>query len=288
MRVIDISNWQKSLNLLSLQGEIDAVIVKGTEGINYVNPSCDKHIQQAVSMNIPFGFYHFARNNDPIVEADYFIKHCKGYFNKGIPILDWEVGQSVEWVNKFVGRIKEQTGVNPWIYANPWRFNQGHVDYECARWVAGYPKGITNNFNNIPKIPYTVDGLVACWQFTSSGRLNGYNENLDLNIFYGGSNAWAKYANTELSTENNPDVSLQYSGGKYQIVAKKGVNIRSTPSIKSNEPVDKYKYGEPVYLDNKFTINDGYVWGTYIGYSGNRRYIAIESTDGKEILVKKV
>lgn len=289
MRVIDISNWQKSLNLLSLQGEIDGIIVKATEGVNYINPSCDKHIQQAISMGLPFGFYHFARANDPVTEADYFILHTKGYFNHGIPVIDWEGDQSVDWVNRFVARIKEQTGVNPWIYANPWRFNQGKVDYECARWVAGYPNGITNNFNNIPKMPYTVDGLVACWQFTSSGRLNGYNGNLDLDIFYGDTQAWDKYANTEhVLPSDNIDVTPKYSGGKYQIVSKKGVNIRSIPSIKDNKPVDTYKYGEPVYLDDKFISNDGYIWGTYIGYSDNRRYIAIEKTDGSEVYAKKV
>lgn len=32
------------------------------------------------------------------------------------------------------------------------------------------------------------------WQWTSSGRLNGYNGNLDCNVFYGDVNTWNKYA----------------------------------------------------------------------------------------------
>ena len=34
----------------------------------------------------------------------------------------------------------------------------------------------------------------AMWQWTSSGRLDGYSGNLDCNIFYGSVNAWNAYA----------------------------------------------------------------------------------------------
>lgn len=33
----------------------------------------------------------------------------------------------------------------------------------------------------------------AMWQWTSSGRLDGYPGNLDCDIFYGDKNAWSKY-----------------------------------------------------------------------------------------------
>ena len=88
---IDISSWQRDINLSAVKA--DFIIVKATEGIGYVDKSCDMLFQKALSLGKKLGFYHFARptaNNDPIREADFFYENCKGYFGKAIPILDWE------------------------------------------------------------------------------------------------------------------------------------------------------------------------------------------------------
>lgn len=52
------------------------------------------------------------------------------------------------------------------------------------------------------------------------------------------------------------------------------VRIRTAPSL-SADIVDQYTRGQTVILDDNFTEADGCVWGTYIAFSGNRRYIAI-------------
>lgn len=198
MKGIDISNWQKGLDLSAISGSIDFVIVKATEGIGYVDKSCDGFFHKALQLGKKVGFYHFARNNNAAAEALYFYAHTKGYVHLGIPVLDWEAGQSVAWVNAFVEKYYELTGVWPWIYANPWRFKKGRVNENCGRWVAGYPKnGITDinyGVNNSLPSDYNV-GLVCAWQFTSSGRLKGYNGNLDMNVYYGDAASWDKYAN---------------------------------------------------------------------------------------------
>ena len=38
------------------------------------------------------------------------------------------------------------------------------------------------------------------WQWTSSGRLNGYNGNLDCNVFYGDRSTWDAYVGKSTST----------------------------------------------------------------------------------------
>lgn len=198
MKGIDISNWQRGLDLSAISGNIDFVIVKATEGIGYVDKSCDGFFQKALQLGKKVGFYHFARNNDAAAETQFFYDNTKGYVHLGIPVLDWEVDQSVSWVNKFVEKYHELTGIWPWIYANPWRFRQGKVNENCGRWVAGYPKnGITDiNYGVNRDLPSSYNvGLVCAWQFTSSGRLSGYSGNLDMNVFYGDKAAWDKYAN---------------------------------------------------------------------------------------------
>lgn len=195
LNFIDISSYQGDLNLVAVSSSIQGVIVKATEGTSYVNPYCDRHYQQAKSANLMRGFYHFAGNSDPLAEAAFFYRNVMGYIHDGIPVLDWEGNQTVDWVNRFVRQFRNLTGIWPWIYANPWRFNQGGVEPNCARWVASYPEVAHPTFAqaaswNCP----TADGNVVAWQFCSDGRLSGYNANLDCSLYYGDRESWLRYA----------------------------------------------------------------------------------------------
>ena len=197
LRGIDISSGQGDINLNPLP--IDFVIVKATEGIGYVNPYCDTKVTQAKNLGLLWGFYHFAAGASAQQEAAYFINNCSNYFGEGIPVLDWEGDQSVAWVNEFVSTVYEQTGVWPWIYANPWRFNQGGVNQNCGRWIASYPDVIHPTLDYDPGEPPSTDGLVCCWQYASDGRVPGYDGDLDVNHFFGSAGAWAAYAHVPSS-----------------------------------------------------------------------------------------
>lgn len=111
---IDISNHQGRAGLTDLSPlipQVGGVIVKATEGINFVDAYCDRYVQQLIKNGKPWGFYHYAKSGSPAQEAYWFYKNCSNYFGHGIPILDWEEKQDVEWVNAFVRQIKETTGV---------------------------------------------------------------------------------------------------------------------------------------------------------------------------------
>ena len=200
---IDISNWQAGIIPSSLS--IDFCISKATGGTHYIDPYCDGFIQDCIKHNIPWGFYHFGNDgvyDDAADEAFFFMKHCKNYFGYGIPILDCECDSiNVDWVNTFVNIIHSETGIWPWIYANPWRFNQGGVEPNCMRWIAAYPNIYKPSIDYDPGEPPETDGLVGCWQFASDGQVPGYNGDLDVNIFYGDLNAWNKYAGVTNSQE---------------------------------------------------------------------------------------
>lgn len=198
LKGIDVSSWDGDIQVQNMP--VDFVIAKATEGMGYVNPYCDPVIQRCISSGKLWGFYHYARNNDAADEADYFVENTLNYFNNGIPVLDWEENQSVDWVNRFVRRVHERTGIWCWIYANPWRFNQGGVEPNCGRWIASYPPvthpSLDYNPGNIPE----TDGLVACWQYASDGVVDGYSGNLDINHFFGDEKAWGLYAGFSSST----------------------------------------------------------------------------------------
>lgn len=199
IKFIDISGWQKGIDVDAVvrNGGLGAVVAKATEGTGFVDSQCDVYIQRCIAGNIPFGYYHFASDNGAEAEAEFFRDNTRNYEHHGIPILDWEGNQSVAWVNAFVGRYHALTGIWPWVYANAWRFNQGTVNTDCGRWVAGYPSdGITDiDYGLNTDMPYKVDnGIVCAWQFSSSVRIAGYGGNLDGDVFYGDAEAWAAYA----------------------------------------------------------------------------------------------
>lgn len=199
LRFIDISG-NNSLKPSDVKSTIDAVMVKATEGASYVSSACDPDVQDARRNVIPWGFYHYARNNDAEREADFFYRNCRNYFGEGIPCLDWEEGQSAAWVNEFVRRVHELSGVWPWVYASRSTFNENPgVEPNCGRWVAQWPGPSVDSFGEAESKskPKLDEGLVCAWQFTSRGRLSGYSGNLDMNLFYGDKEAWGKYANPD-------------------------------------------------------------------------------------------
>ena len=190
---IDTSNWQGGYSP-AVTGA-DAVIAKATEGADFVDPFCDAIIQQAIAAGMPWGFYHFAGDGDAISEAAFFHDNCRGYFGQGIPVLDWEGDQDVDWVNAFVGHVHAQTGVWPWIYANPWRFNQGGVAQNCARWIASYPDVASPTWAQAQGWDRpAADGNVVAWQFCSDGAVDGIAGDVDLDLFYGTKEQWQAYA----------------------------------------------------------------------------------------------
>lgn len=212
MNGIDISMWQRDINLSAVKA--DFVIVKATEGIGYVDKSCDMLFQKALSLGKKLGFYHFARptaNNDPIREADFFYENCKGYFGKAIPILDWEAEnkQNVAYAKAWLDRVYQRSGVKPVIYMSESVVNSydwssvANADY--GLWVAKYRDNNPDyNYNmanagSRPKVKWWK--FYCMWQWTSSGRLNGYNGNLDCNVFYGDGTTWDKYAGKSGTTQ---------------------------------------------------------------------------------------
>lgn len=204
LKGIDISKWQNKIDLSKI--ETDFIICKATEGVGYTDKTCDGFYQKAKSLGKKIGVYHFARpdlGNSAIDEADYFLKETKGYHKEAILILDWEPqGNSIKkvsWAKEWLDRVYAKTGVKPLIYMSAsvmcsydWS-SVATADY--GLWVANY---YTNDgqaheecFNRYP-VKYWE--FYALWQYTSKGRLNGFSDNLDMNVFTGDGKAWDRYA----------------------------------------------------------------------------------------------
>lgn len=233
MNGIDISKWQNGIDLATVP--CDFVIMKATEGIGYVDSTCDKFFQKALSLGKCIGFYHFARPvNDAVKEAQYFYNNTKNYFGKAIPILDWEAENKndVAWAKRWLDEVYRLSGVKPMIYMSESVVNaydwSSVVAGDYGLWVAKYRDNNPDynydmsNAGTIPSVKHW-NGY-AMWQWTSSGRLNGYNGNLDCDVFYGDSTAWDKYAGKNSTTAQKPATSSNKPA-------------TATPTKKSNETI---------------------------------------------------
>lgn len=214
MNGIDVSNWQHGINVSQMQ-DVEFVIAKATEGTTYVNPDCDRVYRDARASGKKTGVYHFARQGDAIAQAKYFVDNISGYIGQSVLVLDYEssaVDQGVGWAKDWLDAVYNMTGVKPVIYMSNsvvHRYDWTEVAKNYSLWNAGYYAGYNTiyGFVDNPSLHYDLGAFsdnIALYQYTSSGRLNGWSGNLDLNIFYGDVTDWDALAGYTSSGDYKP------------------------------------------------------------------------------------
>lgn len=212
MNGIDISRWQAGINLAAVPCEF--VVIKATEGTTYVNPYCDQHFRQAAELGKKLGVYHFAGGGDAAAEAEYFVRNIRGYIGSVILALDFEIqnmGSGAAWSKRWLDRVYEETRVKPVIYMSNYLAN--HLDWSAVA-AAGYPLwnayyyayGTPMGYNSDAPLPESLGpwGKALVYQYTSEGRLPGYNGYLDLDVFYGAPDDWDHYVREDGAAEPRP------------------------------------------------------------------------------------
>lgn len=194
---IDISHWQQGIDLDVVP--CDFVILKATEGTTFVDHTCDNFYQKAKKNGKLLGVYHYADGGDVYKEADFFISNCKNYIGEAILVLDWESQGNASfgkndfnWVKTWLDYVYSKTGVKPMLYISKSIMSKFKDIGDYGLWIAQYANDKPTGYQDKP----WNEGAYTCAmrQYTSSGKLNGYNGRLDLDKFYGDSTAWMKYA----------------------------------------------------------------------------------------------
>ena len=215
---IDISAWQDTIDITKVP--CDFVIVKATEGTDYKNRYFAKHCDQTVKSGKLLGAFHYANGGDPHAEADYFIAYSKKYIGKAILVLDWEgqnnpqFGRSDRaWCKEWCDYVYRKTGVKPLIYIQKSAMdNVKNLGYRL--WVAQYPDYERTGYQEHP----WNEGQYNCSirQYTSVGRLPGYDGNLDLNKSYIDKATWRKCAAIKTDSEkgNSKGKDIGSNSGK--------------------------------------------------------------------------
>lgn len=211
---IDISNWQKGMDVSKIASNF--IIVKVSEGSDYLNQSFKSFADAVLAAGKQLGLYHFYHTEaSPEEQADFFVSQVRPYVGRAVLILDWEdttgsnaIAQGPAVAKRFLDRVYEQTGVRSLIYMSAsvtrsydWSSvaNSGY-----GLWVAQYLYkyyDTTNGINGYVQNPTLSDGDFGAWgrdvtmyQYTSTGKLDGWSGFLDFNVFYGTKDDWQALA----------------------------------------------------------------------------------------------
>ena len=263
---IDMSNHQGEAGMdldkvLTKNPKCRVVIIKSSEGIHFDDAYDEEYIKIALKHKCIVGVYHFARpdKNGWLEEAKFFLSLTLKYKGKVFYVLDWERNGPASWAKNFLDYVAKQTNSTPIFYSYESRINA--QDFSCCTkyplWVAKYKDYIIDkNFNMknagpAPKVKWW-NSYIA-WQFTSVGRLDGYNGNLDCSVFYVTEAELNKLMYTQKYSR-----SAIVSEAKAHIGIKEGTNSH-------HKIIDKYNSHKPLPRSYKVKYTDSWC-ATFISY----------------------
>ncbi|APQ96123.1 GH25 family lysozyme [Clostridium botulinum] len=184
---IDISMHNGTVNFSAVKSSgCSIVIIKATEGVQYVDPYLNTHYNGAKAQGINIGFYHFmSEKTDPAQQALDFWNAIKNKQFNIIPTLDIEtnsMGRSAKVISdrciQFLTKFKALSGYDCLIYTGGY-FGRDNLDSRVKKykgWIAHY--GVNN--------PMATGFNVVGHQYTEDGRINGVSTRVDLNNFENG------------------------------------------------------------------------------------------------------
>jgi lysozyme len=196
---IDISHWQGAINWTSVAAAGKRfAYMKASESTDYIDPTYASNRQRAQAAGLYVGAYHFAQPTaavgNAVAQADWFLAAATPARGDLFPVLDLERSGSLPqatltaWVQAYVGRIFERTGIRAVIYVSPnfWRTYMGDTSWFAYNgynvlWIAHWTAATA------PSVPGANWGGKSWtfWQYTSDGAVPGISGRVDLNRYNG-------------------------------------------------------------------------------------------------------
>ena len=293
---IDVSYANGPINWSKAKSDVEFAIIRSSFGSDLPSQTDNYFFQNAtgcVKNNVPFGIYHFAYFVDTdtaVAEADFAIRLANEYAEHVRFIaLDIEedseryanrVGKYPNWTEcavVFLERIKK-AGFTPVLYSNQnWLLNK--LNYEKLR---PYKLWYAAPGASAPKYE------CAIWQNSWTGRINGINGDVDMNVCYDDSlfNASVKTAAAKKKeysgiSQLTSSIDVDYT---VRVIATNGVNIRKGAAT-SFAKIGAVPFGTQLEVTRQ--ANGGnYRWGL-ITYQGVTGWIVLDFTEKVVVAVKK-
>jgi lysozyme len=242
---IDVSDFQHPVNWSAVANQgIKFALIKATEGKSFRADTFQDKWQQARSVGILRGAYHFFRpTRTGEDQADNFLQalNLAGGLeaNDISPVLDIEVkdGISGEVIRErcltWLAKVEAETGRKPIIYTGA---SYGDTNLSVNAQFADYPLWVAHYTRGKPWVPGRWK-TCAIWQYTDKGNVKGISGNIDLNWFNGSLDALVTFATGDSSQVRNDSLfdNLINRGDEGEVVRKvqqlliaKGYDVGST------------------------------------------------------------
>ncbi len=185
---IDVSIWQGEIDYKQVKANgIEVVYIRSSEGSSYVDPYYLRNYNNAKENGLQVGFYHFLTATtveEAIAQADFFVALVGGLEPNCRLAMDFEQfdGLSIEQINEislaFLRRVEERSGKEVVIYS----------DADNARNTFGeelaekYPIWVADYDVETPESNDKWETWVG-FQYSDLGRIDGIDENVDLDYF---------------------------------------------------------------------------------------------------------
>ena len=209
MKGIDISvhNGNIDFNTVKNAG-VEAIIIKATEGVDFVDSLLENHYEGACGKGFCIGFYHFmSEKTSPTRQAEDFYNAIKDKEYNILPCLDVEtnnmdrsVAEITDRCLEFLNRFKQLSGYDCMIYTGGY-FGRDNLDSR----IKNYPAWIAHYGVAQPMATGFIN--VVGHQYTENGSISGINGNVDVNnftngILIGNKQVVVNNATTQATTDN--------------------------------------------------------------------------------------
>lgn len=279
--IVDISEWQTpaTINYDKMAKALDGVIVRIQYGSNYVDKHYKTHISEFQKRGIPVAVYAWVRGSslsDMEKEATDFYKRAKAY-NPTFWWLDVEeqsMGDMRDGTEAYRNKLKSLGAKKVGVYVANHLYSQFNLDMSKfdGIWIPTYGSnnGQYNGSNPTATSNYNLH------QYTSNGRLAGYNGPLDLSRI-----AKGKFSDFFGTTTANKPSTPPTTEGKIKmktLTLNSNVYLR-TAAKKSASSISLLKKGSKVQF-NDVVLADGYIWAVQPRTDKHKLgYIAIGKID---------
>ncbi|MSS43209.1 hypothetical protein FYJ27_05615 [Anaerosalibacter bizertensis] len=228
--IIDISHYQnpEKIDYATLAEQLDFAIIRTQYGSKTIDKHYKTHHRELRKRGIPTAAYAWVRGidmDDMRVEATDFYNRTKD-INPTFWFLDVEERSMDNMrigVSAYVNELRRLGAEKIGIYVAHHRYKDFNLNLEEveAVWLPHYGR-------NIGKVDSTPDFPCDLHQYTSKGRLDGYDGNLDLNRLVGNrrlefftgktinkdtNKVWRNYINGEIVKELQHELNKQFNRG---------------------------------------------------------------------------
>lgn len=239
---IDVSYWNAGIDWPKVRAAGQRfVFVKATEGETYSDPTFDDNWLGAKTSGLLRGAYCFFRPKaDPKKQAERFIAYVKSMNDDGElpPALDLETsdGQAKDKIiaraKIWLDEVEQAFGRKPIIYSGLYFLQTyfsvpggGPPDWaaDYPLWLAQYPYQYTPGM--LPTLP---NGWFkwTFWQYSETGKVNGINAKVDLNLFNGTLEELYQFAGLQIQAETQKSYVVADGDTLHSIANKFGLTIR--------------------------------------------------------------